>query len=175
MTEPARIRNCYELCRSTLRNAAFYKGAASLGAQAKPTSQFAIAASNNFLDMAFLEWCKVFADIKGKHHWKKILPVNTDFMQNLLTKLVISNEEFEVFAHYVMNYRNKVIAHADVYTEIDIPTLDLLINSTIYLYQRLRDDCGSEPQPAAPHDLCAAFQFSVDEGRQQFVAMATAG
>jgi hypothetical protein len=83
MTDAPRIRNLYRLSQSTLRNAAYYRGAASLGSF-DISKQFAVAARNNCLDMAFLDWCKLFADKKGKHHWRKVLTDEASFMSGLL-------------------------------------------------------------------------------------------
>ena len=171
MAEPARIRKCYELCRSVLRNAAYFRGAESLSGAAKPKSQFAIAASNNFLDMAFLDWSKLFWDSSGKHHWVKILPEATNFMEGALSRLAMDGAEFEVLAKSVAHYRDKELAHADVYETIDIPRLDAIIESTILLYESLRSECGYEPTPVAPEDLRATFQLEADAGRLNFTGL----
>lgn len=171
MADPLGVRKCYELCRSTLRNAGFYEGVSA--ARLNRKSQFVICASNNFLDMAFLDWCKIFADAKGKHHWSKILPQGSDFRDRLLNHFAIDEAAFAEFTKTVAHYRDKEVAHADIYTEIDIPTLEFVVRSTIFLYEALRAECGHEPTPAAPTDLAAAFDFTVEEGRQHASAMAT--
>ncbi len=171
MADPAQIRKCYELCRAVLRNAAYYRGAASLSTSGKPKSQFAIVASNNFLDMTFLEWSKAFWARPGKHHWAKILPETTSFMERMLSALETDATEFESLAKSVAHYRDKELAHADVYEAIDIPELDAIIESTIILYESLRSECGHEPAPTAPTDLRATFQLEVDVGRLHFAAL----
>jgi len=45
---------------------------------------------------------------------------------------------FADFIGEVRTYRDKVIAHADEHDGVDIPSLTIAINSTIYLYERLR-------------------------------------
>ena len=172
MAEPANIRKTYEICRSVLRNAAFYTGG-SARRNSNDKSQFAIVASNNFLDMAFLEWCKIFADRRGKHHWAKILPPGSDFHDALLKRLGLDSAEFETLLNSVRHYRDKEIAHADEYDVVDIPLLKLVVQSAIFLYERLRIEYGLEPQPAAPDDLNAVFVFAVDDARQNFAALAT--
>lgn len=171
MIDPGRIRKCYELCRAVLRNAAYYRGAASLSPTGTPKSQFAIVASNNFLDMTFLEWSKLFLDRHGKHHWAKILPDTTGFMDRVLSALAMDAAEFEGLAKSVAHYRDKELAHADVYDVIDIPELDAIIKSTVLLYESLRGECGQEPMPSAPYDLRAAFQLEVDAGGRNFTAL----
>lgn len=167
MSDRSRIRNCYRLCQSTIRNAAYYRGAASLGSF-DPSNQFAVTARNNFLEMAFLDWCKLFSEKRGKHHWSKILPDEPSFMSALLSDLAITEAQFKDFTQSVAHYRDKVIAHADIYDVIDIPKLDTIISSTIYLYEKLREHCGCEPTPAAPDNLKATFLRVQNEGSDQF-------
>ncbi len=171
MTDPARIRKCYEVCRAVLRNAAYYRGGASLSTAAKPRSQFAIVASNNFLDMTFLEWSKLFWDKSGKHHWAKILPESAAFLDCVQGALSMKPAEFTALSQSVAHYRDKELAHADVYEVMDIPALDAIIESTIFLYENLRNECGHEPSPVAPHDLRAAFQLEEDASRTNFTAL----
>jgi len=105
MAEPARIRRCYQLCRAVLRNAAYYRGGASLSLEGRPKTQFAIVASNNFLDMIFLEWSKLFWDRSGKHHWAMILPEPSSFMERLLGAIAMDASGFEALAKSVAHYR----------------------------------------------------------------------
>lgn len=157
-----------------LRNAAYYRGGASSVA-GKPRSQFAVVGSNNFLDMVFLDWSKVFWDRSGKHHWTKILPETTHFKERLLNALAMDAAQFEAIARSIAHYRDKELAHADVYDVIDIPELDTVIKSTILLCESLRSECGHEPIPAAPSDLRATFELEVDVGRTNFIALSKVG
>lgn len=154
-----------------MRNAAYYRGGASLSPAGKPKSQFAIVASNNFLDLIFLEWSKLFWEKSGKHHWARILPETTRFMERMLLAVAMDAADFEALAKSVAHYRDKELAHADVYDVIDIPKLDAIIESTILLYESLRSELGHEPSPAAPYDLRATFQLEIDVGRTNFVAL----
>jgi hypothetical protein len=171
MAEPARIRKCYQLCRAVLRNAAYYRGGASLSRAGRPKSQFAIVASNNFLDMVYLEWSKLFWDRSGKHHWATILPESSNFMERLLAAIAKDAGEFEALAKSVAHYRDKELAHADVYDVMDIPELEVILESTTLLYESLRSECGYEPEPLAPYDLRATFQLEIDVGRLNFTAL----
>lgn len=171
VTQPARIRKCYRLCHTTLQNSAYYRGGASVLTEVKMPDQFAIVSRNNFLEVAILNWCKLFADAGGKHHYKKVILDAAKFETRLSTALKMELSAFEDAAKAVAHYRNKEIAHADVYYEIDIPRLDLLIESTIQLYKALRDQCGEEPTPIAPSNLHATFQREQDIGRSNFLAL----
>jgi hypothetical protein len=169
MAEPARVRVTYHLCRSVLRNAAYYRGGASRNVP--PKTQFAIQASNNFLDWVYLEWCKLFWDHKGKHHFTKILPDADAFFSEMLASLSLDADEFKALAESVADYRDRALAHTDVFDSIDIPRLDALIESTLLLYEALRSQCGHEPSPPAPYDLRATLQLEEDVARGNFVAI----
>ena len=171
VVEPARIRMTYHLCRSILRNGAYFRGGASPASS--PKTQFAIQACNNFLDMVFLDWCKLFWDRKGQHHFTKILPDPEGFRGDLLGAVKMNAGKFEGVAKSVAHYRDKALAHADVFDTIDIPKLDAILESTLQLYEALRAQYGEEPEPRAPHDLRATLLSEEDVGRSNFVAMAS--
>jgi hypothetical protein len=171
MAERARNQMTYYLCRSVLRNAAFFRG--GISPASTPKTQFAIQARNNFLDMVFLDWCKLFWDRRGPHHFAKILPDVAGFSGQLLAAVKMSAGEFEGVAKSVAHYRDKALAHTDVFDTIDIPRLDAIIESTLQLYEALRAQCGDEPEPRAPYDLRATLLLEEDVGRSNFVAMAS--
>jgi hypothetical protein len=125
--------------------------------------------------MVFLDWCKLFGDKAGKHHFAKILPDPAGFMSGVLAALTMDVGAFDALARAVIHYPNKELAHADVYEAITIPELDAIIESTIQLYEALRSQSGQEPAPVAPHDLLATFRLEVDVGRSNFVALSKVG
>jgi hypothetical protein len=51
------------------------------------------AVSGNFIDICVLEWCKLFADPNGKHHWSKIVSDPTSFKTQLLDHLGIDETD----------------------------------------------------------------------------------
>jgi hypothetical protein len=161
----------YLLCQSVLRNAAFFLGGTSPASA--PKTQFAIQARNNLLDMVFLDWCKLFWVRKGQHHFTKILPDAEGFGGDLIAAVKMDAREFEAVAMSVARYRDKALAHADVFDTIDIPGLDVIMESTLQRYEALRAQCGEEPEPRAPHDLRAALRLEEAVGRSNFVAMAS--
>jgi hypothetical protein len=161
----------YHLCQNILRNGAFFRGGTSPAST--PKTQFAIQARNNFIDMVFLDWCKLFWDRKGQHHFTKILPDAEGFRSNLLIAVNMSAGEFRDVAKSVAHYRDKALAHADIFDTIDIPSLDAIMESTLQLYEALRAQCGVEPEPRAPHDLRATLLLEEVVGRSNFVALAS--
>ncbi len=78
MPRKDRLRRVMILCCSCARNIAYYRVAwdeeyRHLLNLPNPYPNFWRAANNNFIDMCVLEWCKLFADMQGKHHWSKIV------------------------------------------------------------------------------------------------------
>jgi hypothetical protein len=69
LTTEDRVRRTAILCEHCLRNIAFYRAGWYRQSKIRVSRQFWIGANGNFMDIAVLEWCKLFADAKGQHHW----------------------------------------------------------------------------------------------------------
>jgi hypothetical protein len=61
----------------------------------------------NFLDMCVLEWCKLFADKREKHHWSKILTTPQEFETSLLQSLGVDGQAFQAQIRIMRTYRDK--------------------------------------------------------------------
>jgi len=66
-----RTRRVAIVCCAFTRNVAYYRTGHDV---ARGLGNFWRTTDGNFLDMAVLEWCKLFADPRGKHYWKKVIP-----------------------------------------------------------------------------------------------------
>jgi hypothetical protein len=76
-----RVRRVVLLCCAFARNVAYYRAgwadrAQPLLSELHPHASFWRQVNGNFLDMAVLDWCKLFGDPKetprkrlAKHHW----------------------------------------------------------------------------------------------------------
>jgi hypothetical protein len=87
--------------------------------------------------MAVLEWCKLFADPKGKHHWKKVVDDHIALQSALLANLSLTQDAFEAFIKNVRQYRDRLLAHLDDDKNMNIPNLDIVIVSARFLYGHL--------------------------------------
>jgi hypothetical protein len=101
------------------------------------TEEFWKRANGNFLDIAVLEWCKLFAEPKGAHGWRKVLSDPPGFEIALLSKLGVSQSELEDYCVLMRTYRDKFVAHLDENAKAKYPFLDLAIESTKFLYSYL--------------------------------------
>ena len=164
-TQRQRLRKTGLLCLHCLRNIAFYRAAQDARPWPEP-QQFWRTASNNFLDVAVLEWCKIFVDEKAKHHWKKLVGKHEQFEAGLLEKLRITNLMFQYFSEEIRVYRNKFVAHLDDENEMHIPNLVPAVKSAQFLYQWLHDaedDCNAFGD--APQNSVTFYREFLNQGR----------
>ena len=122
MTRRDRLRRVVLLCAHFSRNLAYYRAGHDRLTNASPS--FWITIDGNFLDMAVMEWCKLFGDQKGRHSWVKVVTDPSRFEAELLSHLGISPRELEGYVNEMRIYRNKFLAHLDDLPVMDIPFLD---------------------------------------------------
>lgn len=149
MTKNQRARRIAKLCCNCTRNSAYYR-AGWHNRQILVHEDFWVDANSNFLDIAVLEWCKLFTDKRGKHHWQKIAPNPDKFLPQLLAKIKVTENTFQDHCKEMKTYRDKFVAHLDDEQQMQIPKLTLAINSAIYLYDILQAEyagvLGSTPK-----------------------------
>ena len=89
------------------------------------------------MDICVLEWCKLFADPRGKHYWQKVLSDPAVFIRGLLQALGMSEQELSVYVDEVRKYRDKFVAHLDTDEVMRPPVLEVVRSSVSYLYDFL--------------------------------------
>ncbi|MFZ1037522.1 MAG: hypothetical protein ACLPSL_04545 [Smithella sp.] len=136
MTRRKLLRRVFILCCHCLRNLAFYRAGWSNG-ELILHNDFWITVNGNFMDICVLEWCKLFADPRGKHYWKKVISNLSVFSQGLLQELGISEQELCAYINEVRDYRDKFVAHLDQDEVMTPPVLEVIKNSTSCLYDFL--------------------------------------
>jgi len=103
------------LCSSFARNLAYYRtGWSKKYKHLLDGSDFWRAVNGNFLDMCVLEWCKLFADKKEKHHWRKVVSDPARFEAGLLRHLGLDEVAFQREIDTIRKYRDKFVAHLDL-------------------------------------------------------------
>jgi hypothetical protein len=136
LTRKERVRRSILLCAHCVRNVAYYR--AGHESMKKTHSQFWATVDGNFIDTAFLQWCKLFGDGNGKHHWRKVVTNPSEFERELLQDLgVTSADEFSAFIKEIRVHRDKFIAHLDDLRVANIPFLDLVHASTDFYHAYL--------------------------------------
>jgi hypothetical protein len=97
------------------------------------------------MDICVLEWCKLFAEPRGKHCWQKVVSDSSAFVCGLLQELGISEQELNSYTKQVRDYRDRFVAHLDSEDVMIPPVLDVIKHSVSYLYDFLlaHEDEGS--------------------------------
>lgn len=168
MNNEERIRRVAILCCHCLRNIAFYRAGWKEGSH-RTTRQFWVNANGNSLDIAVLEWCKLFADRNGKHHWRRVITDHPSFGAGLYARLGMSKREFENYAKPILRYRNKFIAHLDEERVAHIPRMRMALRSTAYLYDHLRNDLISQKfLPDARHSASEFYAIMYRHAYQEY-------
>lgn len=166
MNRRTRLRRTGILCLHCLRNAAYYR-AWNAGPVVRRETQFWKTLNGNFIDTCLLEWCKLFGDLKAKHHWSKSVTDSDQFTAGLYQKLGIDETAFEDYRLDVREYRDKFVAHLDELNQAKIPRLQPVIDSVQYLYEYLvqvEDDLNAFPD--APQSARAYYNFHLSLGRE---------
>jgi hypothetical protein len=158
MANIKRLRRALILCVHCARNTSFYRQGWK---RKKPVfrGQFLITANSNFLDVAVLEWCKLFGDPKGKHHWAKVVDDRSAFERTLLDDLSLTADQFAAFIKDVRRYRDRFLAHLDDDEKMNIPNLDIIIASVRFLYRYLM----SNEAKGRVHDAEATLDGNIRE------------
>lgn len=142
MNHRVRLRGVAILCCNCLRNIAFYR-AGWFHENIRFSQHIWVNANGNFLNMAILEWCKLFTEQNGKHYWKHFVRDKTLFFNDLNLQVGMSRADFRSYATNVLRYRNKFVAHLDEERAMSVPKLRIARKSAAFLYEYLcRDSAG---------------------------------
>ncbi len=174
MNRRARLRRTGLLCLHCLRNLAFLR-AAHDARQRWAAQQFWVTAHNNFLDIAVLEWCKVFGDRRAKHDWRKVVTDQELFFTSLLDHLQLTDGLFEEYINEMRTYRDKFIAHLDEEDRMNIPNMAPATKSAQFLYRWLiekEDNCNAFWD--APLNPVTYFRAFMSQARSTYAALPAA-
>lgn len=150
LLEPRFVRKLSLLCCHCVRNIAYYRvgfiaedGTGGL----KHPSQFGATVNGNMLDIAVLEWCKLFADGKARHHWKRFVRNDADqrqFLAGLLKTAGINLNDWKRYLDEMRVYRDKFVAHLDDQHVMKIPRLELALKCVFFLHAHVRATAPAE-------------------------------
>jgi hypothetical protein len=137
--------------------------------------QFWATAHDNFLDIAVLEWCKVFGDIRAKHDWRKVVTDKDLFFLKLLDHLRLTKALFDEYINEMRTYRDKFIAHLDEENRMNIPNISIAIKSTQFLYQwMLMEEDDGDAFWDAPENSVLFFRKFISQARETYAAQIAA-
>lgn len=154
------------MCCHCVRNVAYYLAGWADGGFVSD-DDFWRNANSNFLDIAVLEWCKIFAHWNGKHHWRKVVPAPDDFHFALIQGIAITEEEFSKRRDETKTYRDKFVAHLDATRMMQIPTLGVLVDSSVFLYDLIRNEY-QDFLVDAPDNLREFYEQRLEHGQRAY-------
>ncbi len=109
---------------------------------------------NNFLDMAVLEWCKVFGSHGEPTHWKNLVDDHTSFRTGLLRRLELDEDKWEAYWKDMKEYRDYQIAHYKKPPNLtNYPSLDIALEASYYYYEWIIQKLRSLGHSGYPDNL----------------------
>lgn len=128
------------------------------------------------LDIAVLEWCKVFGSNAENTHWKKIVPEDEhdNFRDLLLQNIGMSKEEWLSYWDSMKKYRDRQVAHyGELPADATYPVLDHAIDSSYFYYKYLITKFRALGETKYPDDLevyCTHFSKQIRKIAIQAIA-----
>ena len=177
--DPRFVRRVCLLCCHCARNIAYYRvgfvsenGTGDL----KQRTQFGATVNGNMLDIAVLEWCKLFADRNARHHWKRVVRDDAGqqrFLADLLRHAGIDLHGWKRYLDTTRVYRDKFVAHLDDQNVMNIPSLEVALKCVQFLYSHVQTNCPAStfatPHCAnLPNDLAAYYTDCSNEARKAY-------
>jgi hypothetical protein len=108
----------------------------------------------NLLDVAVLEWCKVFGSHSEPTHWKNVVTDHNKFRNGLLQSLNIDRTRWESYWDEMKKYRDTWIAHhTEPQASTHYPNLELALESSYYYYAFLIGELRDQGEIGFPDDL----------------------
>lgn len=140
LSREERLRRVCLVAYTFARNMACYRSARNGGPDyAGPVSQFWVTADGNFIDMAVLEWCKLFGDTRAHHAARKVVSDPDKFETDLLAHIGLAAVEFAELVDVVRTYRDKFVAHLDSERTMTPPKLDVMWAAIQFYYKHVID------------------------------------
>lgn len=157
MNREKRLRRVALLCCHFARNCAYYR-AGWEGNQTKASNEFWITVQGNFIDIAVLEWLKLFGDHNDKHHWKNVVEDKQSFKRKMLSSCAINEDDLVQSRESFKTYRDKFIAHLDSEEIMNIPVLNTPLALTKNYYTYVANKLGKERLRNLPTDIEDYYQ-----------------
>ena len=137
MADARKIRRIGVLCLYCIGNIASYRAGWTNKKIFRVNTDFWRKVNGNFLDIATLDWCKIFVEHDGKHHWSTIFPDKKSFRADLFSGINVSEKDFKNEIKEIKKYRDKFLAHLDEPTTLYYPKAEIMLKSSMYLYHQL--------------------------------------
>lgn len=144
MNKKTKVRKGCLLCLSFARNYAFYKAAFNedwthfVGGMPSLSNQFWNVTTGNYIDVAVMEWCKLFGNERQeKFHWKSVVKNKALYKTQLLDMFEEGDPEWLGYREDMLIYRDKFVAHLDEENQYIIPRLEKALKLVVFHYEYL--------------------------------------
>ncbi len=171
MSDKDRLRRIVLVCASFARNLAYFRAGQEkenqpLLEERVPFASFWRQVNGNAFDVAILDWCKLFADKTGEHHWTKVIKNRTAFETGLMRHLGVNAGIFEEYSKDLRTYRNKCAGHSDPDKMAQVPDMALAKSATEFVLEHITAN------EVAPGDLEGLEGTNIKAGYDTWVAEA---
>jgi len=157
MDREKRLRRAALLCCHFVQNSAYYQAGWNDG-KTRATNEFWATVQGNFIDIAVLEWLKLFGDHNDKHHWKKVAENKDEFKKGMLSSCQITEDDLVNARESFKEYRDKFIAHLDSEETMHIPFLETPLGLAKYYYAYVANELGEAGLRNLPRDIESYYQ-----------------
>ncbi|HAU1599266.1 TPA: hypothetical protein JBJ22_12325 [Legionella pneumophila] len=155
MSRTQKLRRACLLSVYFTKNYAYYRAGWDENISKCENNNFWITIQNNFLDIAILEWSKLFLKPNNhKYHWKKMVRDKAKF-----------DEEVNKFdPSYIETYRDHFVAHLDNKTLMQIPRLDSALELVYSLYKDVYSQLEDSQKYNLPENLKDYYDACLKDG-----------
>lgn len=168
----SRLRRVMICCCAIVRNVAYYNGRWVRGTPIFD-SNIERTINGNFMDMAVLEWCKLFGETRHEpQHWQRVIlcvDQRREFKAGLVKALGCSNGDWNATRRRCLAYRNDFLAHLGSEPTMLTPMLDPVLKSAAHYYEFIRT---TEMPSADPADIHAFYETCSKAGAEYYAARA---
>lgn len=144
MNKKTKVRRGCLLCLAFVRNYAFYMaaynhdGSLIVGGTRSLSNQYWNTTHGNYIDIAILEWCKLFGNYNQEQfHWKRTIKDKARYKGQLLTMVGKSESEWAEYHDSIVKYRDEFVAHLDENNDYIVPNLEMALKLVINHYDYL--------------------------------------
>ena len=164
------LRRVLLLCSHFARNLAYYRTAWD-GKRHIRNSDFWKTTSGNSYDLCVLEWCKLFGEPSGEHHWSQAVSDKASFESNLYTAIGTDVAGFETYRLAMRAYRDQFVAHLDLEQVANLPHLDMA-NASVWFYHAhvVKHEIPADGLGRLPQDLKQYYREKFEEANQIYRA-----
>lgn len=125
----------------------------------------------NLLDVAVLDWCKLFGSDDEEHqqvHWKNVFADKTTFRAGLLAHVQMNENSWCDYWKKMKKYRDQHVAHRDL-NRRDVthyPDLDAALSSVFYYHSSLIAELHMLGELRYPDDLITYYEKLLEQASE---------